>query len=512
MKIISSEEIRKADAYTIEYEPVTSINLMERAAIACVKWLASSPVLLLKEKGEKSEIKVFCGLGNNGGDGLVISRLLAKKRIKVDVFIIRYSEKCSEDFLINEKRLKKINGVKVHNITSVSQLETLNLKLGTVCIDSLFGTGLNKPVEGLAADVINHINKLKCFVVAIDIPSGLFSEKNSHSEKSAIVCANHTLTFQSPKLAFMFPENGKYIGDFSVLNISLDEEFISSLPSKIYFITEQDARLILKPRNKFSHKGTFGHALIISGSHGKIGACVLVSRACLSSGAGLVTVHIPKFGYEILQTTNPEVMVETDSSDNIISDSIPLDKYNAIGIGPSIGTEKETQNAVKALIQNSKTPLVLDADAINILSDNKTWVSFLPQNSILTPHPGEFKRLVGNADNDYEWLQMQKDFSGKHGVYIVLKGAHTCITCPDGEVYFNSTGNPGMATAGSGDVLTGIITGLFAQGYDSKQASVLGVYLHGLAGDIAAENLSEESLIARNIIEFLGEALKKLRM
>ena len=377
MKILSSEEIHKADAYTIKHEPVKSINLMERAAKACVQWFAQAPVL----KGEATELKIFCGLGNNGGDGLAIARLLAQKKIKIEVFIIRYSDKCSKDFLINEKRLKKIKAVKVHNITSISQLETFNLKPETVYIDSLFGTGLNKPVEGLAADVINHINKSKCFVVAIDIPSGLFSEMNSRSEKSAIICANYILTFQSPKLAFMFPENGNYIRDFSMLDIGLNENFIASLPSKFSFVTEQDARLILKQRNKFSHKGTFGHALIISGSHGKIGACVLASRACLSSGAGLVTVHIPKCGYEILQTTNPEVMVETDSSDTIISDSIRLEKYNVVGIGPGIGTEKETQNVLKELIQNSSALIVLDADALNILAENKTWISFLPKNS-----------------------------------------------------------------------------------------------------------------------------------
>lgn len=505
MKILSSEEIRRADAYTIEHEPVKSIDLMERAAKECVKWII--PTL----KGEK-EISIFCGLGNNGGDGLAIARLLSQKKFKVEVFIIRYSDKCSEDFLVNEKRLKKIRKVKIHNITSVEQLgSSIISHRSSVIVDCIFGSGLNKPVEGLAADVINFINQSTCFVVAIDIPSGLFSGKNSQDEKNTIICANHTLTFQSPKLSFMFPENGKYVGDFSVLNIGLDEKFISSLSSKIYFVTEQDVRLILKPRNKFSHKGTFGHALIVSGSYGKMGACVLASRACLSSGTGLVTAHIPKCGYEILQTANPEVMVETDSSENIISDSIPLEKYNAIGIGPGIGTEKETQNVLKVLIQNSKLPLVLDADALNILSENKTWISFLPKNSILTPHPGEFKRLIGDSDNDYVRLQKQKEFSVKYGVYVVLKGAHTCITSPDGEVYFNSTGNPGMATAGSGDVLTGIITGLLAQGYDSKQACVLGVYLHGLAGDMAAKNLSEESLIAGNIIEFLGEAYKTLK-
>ncbi|MBI4945471.1 MAG: NAD(P)H-hydrate dehydratase [Bacteroidetes bacterium] len=517
MKILTSDELRKADAYTIAHEPVKSIGLMERAAKACVDWIASSSSLLPKEKGTKPTAKIFCGLGNNGGDGLAIARLLAAKKFKVEVYIIRYSQKCSEDFLINEKRLKKAKGVKVHNILSAVQLSTFlssrqagNFQLSTICIDALFGSGLNKSIEGLAAEAVNYINKSGCRIISIDIPSGLFSDKTSHGKDAVIVRANHTLTFQSPKLAFMFPENGSYVGDFSVLNIGLDEEFISSLPSKNYFVTEEHARFIRKPRNKFSHKGTFGHALIVAGSYGKMGACVLSSKACLSAGAGLVTVHIPKCGYDILQTANPEVMVETDSSETIVSDNIKLDKYNVISIGPGIGTEKETQNALKVLIQNSSDPMVIDADALNILAENKTWISFLPKNSILTPHLGEFKRLVGDADSDFEKWQRQKEFSLKHGVYVVLKGVHTCITCPDGEVYFNSTGNQGMATAGSGDVLTGILTGLLAQRYDSKQAAILGVYLHGLAGDFATNNLSEESLMASNIIEFLGQAFRKI--
>lgn len=524
MKILSSEEIRKADAYTLEHEPIKSINLMERAAEACVKWLISSSSLLPfaerrspsilahKKKGLKPSVKIFCGVGNNGGDGLAIARLLAQKKFSVEVFIIRYSEKCSDDFLINEKRLKKVKSVKVYTITSAQQLPSYIVhRTSYILIDAIFGSGLNKPVQGLAEEVINLINKSGCPVISIDIPSGLFCENNPSDKNKAVVQATHTLTFQAPKLAFMFPENEKYIGDFTVLDIGLDEEFIFSLPSKNYLVTARDARFLLRPRSKFSHKGTYGHALIVAGSYGKMGACVLTSRACLSAGAGLVTVHIPKCGYDILQTANPEVMVETDASEKIISGIIRIEKYSVVGAGPGIGTETETQNALKVLIQNASCPLVLDADALNILAENKTWISFLPKNSILTPHPGEFKRLIGETITDYERHQLQKEFSLKHTVYVVLKGAHTCVSCPDGSMYFNSTGNPGMATAGSGDVLLGIITGLIAQGYGSKQACVLGVYLHGLAGDIAVKHQSEETIIARNIIECLGEAFTSLR-
>ena len=515
MKILSSEEMRQADAYTIAHKPIKSIDLMERAAKECVGWFTSSPALLPREKGAKRTAIIFCGLGNNGGDGLAIARLLAAKKFKVEVYIIRYSDTCSADFLINEKRLKKAKGVRIHNVTTAPQPGTWNLEPGTLTLDCLFGSGLNKPIEGLASDVIRIVNGSGATVISIDIPSGLFAEKNVYSKDAVIIRANHTLCFESPKIAFMFPENGGYVAGFTVLDIGLDEGFISSLPSKNYFVRDIEAKFLYRKRSKFSHKGIYGHALIVAGSYGKMGACVLASRACLSAGAGLVTVHIPKCGYEIMQMANPEVMVEADTEEKIISVPIAIgnkiEKYNAIGIGPGIGMEKETQNALKSLIQNAGIPLVLDADALNILSENKTWLAFLPANSILTPHPGEFKRLVGNADNDLDRLQLQKDFSFKYGVYVALKGAHTCITCPDGEVFFNSTGNPGMATAGSGDVLTGIITALLAQGYTPKKAAVLGIYLHGLAGDIAAQHRSEEGMIARNIIEFLGEAFKSVK-
>ncbi len=506
MKILTAEEMRQADVYTIKHEPIKSIDLMERASVESVKWIINSPQL----KSLK-HISVFCGLGNNGGDGLAIARLLAAKKYKVEVFIIRHSDKYSSDFLVNEKRIKKVKSIKVHNIKSIADLEKCKLPISSVFIDAIFGSGLRKPIGSLTADVIAFMNKLGSAIISIDIPSGLFSEYNIHDKENYVVRASHTLTFQAPKLAFMFPENGLYLNSFTVLDIGLNTEFISALSTKVFYVEDTEARFIYRKRSKYSHKGTFGHALIVAGSFGKMGASVLSSRACLSAGAGLVTAHIPKCGYDILQISNPEVMTEVDSGINIISDNIKIEKYNTIAVGPGIGADKQTQNALKTLIQNLENPMVLDADALNILSENKTWIAFLPKNSILTPHLGEFKRLIGKTDSDMERLKMQKEFSIKNGVIVILKGAHTCTTTPDGEIYFNSTGNPGMATAGSGDVLTGIITGLLAQGYTPKRAAVLGVYIHGLAADLAAENASEESLIASKIIGFLGTAFAKLR-
>lgn len=503
MKILSAEQQKEADAYTIANEPISSVNLMERAATACTRWITT--------KFDNSfHFNIICGLGNNGGDGLAIARLLAEKNYKVDVFILRYSDKYSEDFLENEKRLQQTT-VNIKNIFSANEFEIQNHNSKSILIDAIFGTGLNKPVEGWLYDIIEKINQLSNYTIAIDIPSGLFCEKNPNSDKNAIIRAKHTLTIHSPKLSFMFSSNYKYVGDFSIMDISIQPQLISTLKSPYYFTQLSDIKNIYHPRLKFAHKGNNGHALLVCGSFGKMGAAVLSSLACLRTGTGLLTTHVPKCGYEIIQTAVPEAMVSVDSNEKYITDNIHLEKYNAVGIGPGLDTEKQTQNILKLLIQNSSLPMVLDADAINILGQNKTWLSFLPNESILTPHPKEFERLTGMALGPEDRLAEQIIFSQKYGVYIVLKGAHTSISCPNGDVHFNSTGNPGMATAGSGDVLTGIITSLLAQGYLPKEAAIMGVYLHGLAGDTASKIKQEETMIASDIITSLDEAYKIIK-
>ncbi len=505
MKIFSRDQIREADEFTIKHEPIASIDLMERAASACVKWI--------KGRYDASvEFKLICGLGNNGADGLAIARLLSEDNYKVKVFVLRYSEKESECFKINFQKLntKKIDVQNIHSFSQDSIDFAGEGRGEAVIIDAILGSGLNKPAEGLIAECINFINQQPLPVIAIDLPSGLYCDKLNDS-KDTIVKASFTLTFQFPKLSFMFPETAECIGEFSVLDIGLHQDYINHTQTKNYFITKNDVRTFFKTRSRTAHKGNFGHALIAAGSYGKIGAAVLASKACMHSGAGLLTSHVPKCGYEIMQTSFPEAMVDADSEENFITDNIRLEKYNAIGAGPGIGSEKQTQNVVKLLIQNTVVPLVLDADALNILSENKTWLSFIRAGSVFTPHPKEFERLAGKAENSEERLKMQRDFSIKYSVYVVLKGAHTSVSFPDGDVYFNSTGNPGMATGGSGDVLTGIITSLIAQGYSSDQACVLGVYLHGLAGDFAAYHKSEEAMTASDIIEHLPEAFKFLK-
>ncbi len=505
MKIFTSHQLREADQYTIANEPIASVDLMERAATTCVEWIT-----------EKFNIDynfiIVCGLGNNGGDGLAIARLLALKNYNVHVFIVNHSDKRSLDFSTNYSRLTahSQDNLKVEEINSLEQFqESFLSNAQSVIIDALFGTGLNKPIKGFAADIVNLLNAQLSPIIAIDIPSGLYCDELNDSN-DCIIRANFTITFQFPKLSFMLPETAQYIGDFSILDIHLHPDFINNTGTTNNFVTKEDVQSFLKKRAKIAHKGNFGHALIIAGSYGKMGAAVLSSKACMHSGSGLLTTHVPKVGYEIMQITLPEAMVDIDKEEHFISTIPKLDYYDAIGIGPGIGTEQQTQNVFKLLIQNTKVPLVIDADAINILSENKTWLAFIPANSILTPHPKEFERLMGKAKNSFERLQKQCEFSIKNNVYVILKGAHTSIACPDGTAFFNSTGNPGMATAGSGDVLTGIITALIAQNYNSKQACILGVYLHGLAGDFATIEKSEESIIASDIIAHLAEGFKYL--
>lgn len=500
MKILSAEQIRSADQFTIQSEPINSVDLMERAAGKCYEWI----------KGNFSETKtfhVFCGIGNNGGDGLVIARKLFESGFDVRTYIVRFSDKCSDDFLINESRLKA-TGVSVSDITD-PEFE-IAVYENDIIIDAIFGTGLTRPIEGLTAGVIHKINSFKRTVIAVDCPSGLFCEDNSGNIPENIIKAKYTLTFQVPKLAFLFSENHQYVGKWQILDIGLDINYIESLATGYHYLTESVICGIYQKRSRFSHKGTFGHALIMAGSVGKLGAAVLASKACLRAGAGLVTAHIPSAGNIVMQAALPEAMVSSDPELNLISEIPKLNNYNAVGIGPGIGTDKITANAFKQLIQNSSVPIVIDADGLNILSENKTWLAFLPSGSILTPHPKEFERLYGIADNGFHRLQILKDEAFRRQVYIVLKGAFTAIATPGGNIYFNSTGNPGMATGGSGDVLTGIITGLLAQGYSSLESCLLGVYIHGLAGDCAAAELGEEAMIAGDITNYLGKAFLSL--
>jgi NAD(P)H-hydrate epimerase len=380
-----------------------------------------------------------------------------------------------------------------------------------IIIDAIFGSGLGRPVTGLTRDVINEINRSDALKVSVDVPSGLFCENNAGNDNESIIKADFTLTFQFPKLSFLFPENMKYVGIWKVLPIGLHESAITNTHTPFRLLSGEDILPLLKTRNKFDHKGVFGHGLLISGSYGKIGAAVLGARAALRTGIGLITVHLPSCGNDIMQSSVTEAMVQPDENEKVVSSIPGTDGYSSVGAGPGIGTGSETQAALKTLLHVCRRPMVLDADALNILSMNKEWLELLHPGTILTPHPKEFERLAGKATDSYDRLQKQREFSGRYKCIVILKGAHSSVSFPDGSVYFNNTGNPGMATAGSGDVLTGMVLSLLSQGYSSENAAMIGVYLHGLAGDIAAGESSFESLTASDIINCIGQAFNRIR-
>jgi len=500
MKILTAEQLREADSYTITNEPISPINLMERAAEACTHWIT-------EHFSKETHFVVISGMGNNGGDGLAIARQLLNKGYRVETFIVPFFSKASESFLTNKMRLEKSStpiAIKEADDINITQIDNKDV----VIIDAILGSGLSKPVDGKLAEVIQKINSLHLPIIAIDIPSGLAMEDNTEFDKKNIIRANFTLTFETPKLSFLFVDNAENVGEFVILNIGIDKKFLSEQKSSNYWVTKDMIAQIFNHRTRFSHKGTYGHALLIAGSYGKMGAAVLGAKSCLRSGVGLLTTHIPKCGYDILQTSVPEAMVVTDEEEQEFSGAKNISNFNAIGIGPGIGISEKAAKGLKILIQEASVNMVLDADALNILSENKTWLSFLKPESIITPHPGEFARLDGKSSTAFEAYNKQREFAIKHGIYVILKGAYTSIAMPGGDVYFNSTGNPGMATAGSGDTLTGIILGLLAQGYSPRHAAVLGVYIHGLAGDIASQEWGENSLLAEDITNCLGKAFQ----
>jgi NAD(P)H-hydrate epimerase len=494
MKIFKTSHIKQIDNYTILHEPISSINLMKRASHVLSEWLiANIPAY--------STIKIFAGQGNNGGDAFFVAENLIAKQFNVTVYFCHEGENISTDCQQAHKHLSKKYPKNIVGITELNHLPILSTE--DWVIDGLFGSGLNRPLTGFFAEIVKHINKSNATIIAIDIPSGLMGEDNSENIAEHIICANHTLSFEFPKLAFLFPENENFVDKWNVLDIGLHPKGIEETPTNFYFTDKSFVKQHIKPRATFSHKGTYGHALIIGGSYGKMGAAILASRACLRSGVGLLTVHIPQCGYEIMQISVPEAMVSVDKSAHYFSETINIADYNSIGIGIGLGKSPETVEALKETLKMLKYPTVFDADALNILSENKDLLDYIPQNSIFTPHPKEFERLAGKSINSYERLQILIDFAKKHQIFVVLKGAYTSIADPDGNCWFNSTGNAGMATAGSGDVLCGIITGLLAQGYSPFEAAVLGTYFHGCAGDKAAEKRSQASMIAGDIIEEL---------
>lgn len=497
MKIFSAAQIKKWDAFTIKNEPVTSIALMERAANASADWI-------LKNFGIASSFKIFCGKGNNGGDGLAIARILMENKFPVSVFIVETGSEGSVDFNINLQRLKKISS-EIYFLNSSQEFP--DIKKEEIIIDALFGTGLNKRPSGIFKKLILYLNNSVAKIISIDIPSGLYADKNSGS--NAVIHARYTLSFQHTKLAFLLAENESFCGEVVILDIGLSQQYCKTEKTVLELIDKNNIQQIYTPRKAFANKGNYGYACLIAGSYGMMGAAVLSSKACLRSGVGKLTAYICKQGDTVMQTAVPEAMCAVFGN-TFIKNVENLKGFDVIGIGPGIGKHASHRQLLQTVFSDFKNPILIDADALNALSRYPRLYKSIPPESIITPHPKEFERLFGKSENDFERIDLALQKAKELDIFIVLKGHHTLIATPDGKVYFNSTGNAGMATAGAGDVLTGIITGLLAQKYSSLNACILGVYLHGLAGDIAAAKLSQEAMISSDIIDFMGDAFKRI--
>ncbi len=500
MKIFSAAQMRAADTATIQNNEITSLDLMEHASTQIFNLIHQ------RLQGAPLPIHVFCGLGNNGGDGLVIARLLSEHGYTVHTYIVNFSENRSKDFLTNYDRLKAISKEWPTQIKCEDDFP--QIKSDDLVIDAIFGIGLNRPMTPWVTKLIKHINAARSFTLAVDIPSGLYADR-SPDDPQGVIYASITITFQVPKLVFFLAETGQYTQDLEVIDIGLDRTYLQQTPGIAELMAKNEVLPIYKPRHKFAHKGHYGHALIIGGSYGKIGCVTLATEAALRTGSGLATAYVPECAYEILQTALPEAMLITDDADDYITDIEHDIQPTAIGIGIGLGTHKKTKIAFESFLRENKTPLVIDADGINILAMHQELLTLLPENTILTPHSKELERLIGSWNSDFEKLTKAKEFVQKTGIILVIKGANTVILYKD-QTYINTTGNPGMATAGSGDVLTGMIVGLMCQGYNPLEAAIFGVYLHGSAGDIAIHEDGYQALLARDIISHIGKSFLEL--
>ncbi|MCH5239021.1 MAG: NAD(P)H-hydrate dehydratase [Muribaculaceae bacterium] len=502
MKIFSSELIKEIDKATCENQGITSLELMERAAsaVSCEIVSRFTPA---------QRIVIFAGPHNNGGDALAVARLLYEQGYrKLEVFLFNVMGRLSHDCGEEKKSLDSIEGIDFTEVTRDFQPPYLSEK--DVVVDGLFGSGIKGPLQKGFLTLVKYINDSGAYVISIDLPSGLSGEFNENISRRDMVHANLTLTFQFPRLSFFFEENQDVIGEWKLLDIELDEKKIKETAVDYILVDERNVRPLLKKRDNFSGKRDFGSALFFAGSWGMAGAAVLAARGCLRSGAGLATVHSAKGIMPVVQTSLPESLFEPDRNENYITDMSVHHRHQVVAVGPGLGVNEKTIDALESLLMTYKQPLVLDADALNCMVKRPHLLSVLPSYSIITPHVGEFDRLFGNHNSNEERLRKAIDMAKYYNIVIVLKGHYTATVKPTGRVYFNSTGNPGMATAGSGDVLTGVIAAFMAQGYKPEQAAFLGAFVHGMAGDLAAEKWGQAGILASDIADFCGIALKNL--
>lgn len=500
MIILNESQIKAWDTYTIE-RGIPSLQLMEQAASAVVDRID----LLMGE--EDQEVLILCGNGNNGADGLAIARLLVELDYIVDVYVSLEGNH-SDEWKANYGRLVDLDPEQLEIHTTWNP-EAIELSPSGTIIDAMFGTGLSRPLDGLWKEIASWVNEQSNLTVAVDMPSGLYVDRAPEGE---VVYADLVLTFQCQRLAFMMPESEPYIGHVLVCNIGLIDSFLLENDIRTFELTDYYLIPFLNERNRFSHKGDYGHGFLIAGSIGKGGAAVLSSAAAMRSGLGLLTTHVPQRLYNIIQTAIPEAMVSLDEhQDHFTHCTIP-NRISAIGIGPGLGLNPQTIEGFAALLSDyGHLPMVVDADGLNILAMRPDLFNQLAPGSIITPHPGEFDRLFGEQEDHYARFHTAVREAQKRKIHIVLKGGVTIICQSNGVSFFNTKGNPGMATGGSGDVLTGVILGLLCQGYSSDYAALLGVYIHAIAGDLAADDQGLEGLIASDIVEYLGDSFDELR-
>ncbi|MDR1591926.1 MAG: NAD(P)H-hydrate dehydratase [Prevotellaceae bacterium] len=484
MKLFTSDQIRQADLYTIAHEPVAPLALMERAALVLSEWVM---------RHYRANIPIFfvVGKGDNGGDGLAMARLLSGVGYRCRVWMALGREELSKACHTNLKALP----------VAVEQVNTLDVPPNAVVIDALFGSGLRGTLRAKAASVVEAINALPNRIIAIDLPSGLACDFNECGK--TIVHAQTTLCIQFPKLGELLPDYGDCCGKLEILPIGLHPCYLEQTPTTYFYTDEAEILSRVTPRQTFAHKNTYGHALVIGGSQGMIGAALLAAEGALRSGCGLVTLHIPASERMAASMRCPSALLSIDNEDAFSELPRQLERYAAIGIGCGLGQEAKTLKALKQLLAVAKCPMALDADALKLLAQNKSAQHLIPPGSILTPHVGELRQLIGNWENEEQKITMIRDLAKQLRSVIVNKGAHTMVCMPDGRCWFNATGNAGMAKGGSGDVLTGLLTGLLARGYSSEDAALIGVYQHGVAGDKAAKQLGEESMHSADLIRFL---------
>ena len=495
MKILSTKQIREADQYTIENEPISSLDLMERAAERIFEAISL--------RFHKSiPFRIYCGMGNNGGDGLALARLMYEAGYEVDIVVLEHSDRSSKDFKSNFERLPK--GISATRVKALTELLAPDPDI--VLVDAILGSGLQRPLESLLRDAVKSLNELPNYRIAVDIPTGLFADNNSMNDLTAVLKCHWTLSLQLPKRSFYHRNTREFPGEISIIDIGISEAFINKATTKAYLLDEQDCAQIFKPRKRHSYKADYGHAFLFAGSKGSMGAAIMAGTACMRAGAGLLSICAPTIGLNPLQVALPEAMVIPDPDPEKLGHMPNLNRATAIGIGPGIGVDQSTSRLIKSLIQDAGRPMVMDADALNILSDNPTWIPFLPPNTILTPHIGEFRRLIQSDKLDETYLEELREFCVKNKVITILKDSISCVCDAEGNQFFVDAGSAALASAGSGDVLTGIVLGLLSSGYSPLQAALLGVYLHAEAGRISGEYRGLESTLARDVIDNLGEA------